>query len=134
MSLREVAIRSASLAAMVLLLVIAVDASAQGYRPGSLDVVEQGPAHLLGFSPSAPRAFEQEREMDLQALNAYVGKRRAAGPRPVERAGHWTLYGGLGLVNFHNQLDPGGEGVKFSWRRSGPGLGGRIHLGIHRRF
>jgi hypothetical protein len=133
MSLPEVAMRSARLGVMALLLVAAAEAAAQGYRPGSLDLAEQAPAHLLGLSSSASRAFDQEREMDLQALNAYAGKRRAAGPRAVERTGHWTLYGRLGFVNFHNQLDSNG-GVQFSWRRSGPGFGGKINIGIHRRF
>jgi hypothetical protein len=126
--------RSAGLGVMVLLLLVAVDAGAQGYGPGSLDLVEQAPAHLLGFSSSAPRAFDQEREMDLQAINSYVGKRRAAGFVASERPERWTLFGRLGPMNFTNQLDADGSGVQLTLRRNGHGVTGKIYVGLHRRF
>ena len=72
--------------------------------------------------------------MDLQALDAFGGKRRAEGLRPVERPEPWTLYGRLGLLNFQNQLDPDSSGMRLTLRRTGPGLGGRIYVGVHRRF
>jgi len=52
----------------------------------------------------------QEHAMDLQALDAFSGKRRTEGLRPLERPEPWSL------------------------RRTGPGLGGRIYIGIRRRF
>jgi hypothetical protein len=30
-------------------------------------------------------------------------------------------YGRFGIVNFQNQLDARGNGLEFSWRRTGPG-------------
>ena len=73
--------------------------------------------------------------MDLQALDAFSGKRRGAeGLRPLERPEPWTLYGRLGLLNFQNQLAPDSSGTQLSLRRTGPGLGGRIYIGIRRRF
>ena len=130
MSLAGIAMRSTKpgvmalllVVAMALLLVVAVDAAAQAYPPASLERIEQAPPHVLGFSPPAVR------EMDLQALDAFAGKRRAEGLRPLERPGPWTL----GLLNFQNQLDEDGSGRRL--RRTGPELGGQIYVGIHRRF
>jgi hypothetical protein len=112
--------RSAKPGVMALLLVVAVDASAQAYRPASPD--------FLGH------ALEREREADLQALDAFARKRSTEGARSLERPAPWTLYGRLGLVNFQNELDGQGSGTQFSWRRTGPGLTGRIYIGIRRRF
>lgn len=105
---------------MALLLVVAAEAAAQAYRPASPD--------YLGH------ALEREREMDLQALDAFAKKRSAEGLRPSERPGPWTLYGRFGLVNFQNELDAHSSGMQVTWRRTGPGLTGRIYVGIHRRF
>jgi len=52
----------------------------------------------------------------------------------LERPGIWTLYGRFGVVNSQDQLGPESSGVLFTWRRTGPGLGGKISVGIHRRF
>ena len=130
MSLAGIAMRSAKpgvtalrlVAAMAMLLVVAVEAAAQA------------PSHVLGFSPPAVRALDQEHAMDLRALDAFAGKRRAEGLRPLERPAPWTLYGRFGLLNFQNQLDADSSGMRFTLRRTGPGLGGRIYVGIHRRF
>ena len=72
--------------------------------------------------------------MDLQAINAYAGKRRADGVRTVERPGRWMLFGRLGPMNITNQLDTGSDGVRFTLRRNSHGLGGKIYIGIHRNF
>jgi len=74
-----------------------------------------------------------EREMDLQALDAFGGKGRVDSLRPLDPPTAWTLYGGLGVVNFQNQLEPGSSGVHFSLRRTGPRLG-KISVGLYRRF
>jgi hypothetical protein len=52
----------------------------------------------------------------------------------LERSERWRLYGRCGLLNFQNELDPNGSGVQVSWRRTGPALGAKIYVGIHRRF
>jgi hypothetical protein len=110
-------------AVMAMLLVAALEAAAQA------------PPHVLGFSPPAVRALDQEHAMDLQALDAFSGKRRGTeGLSPLERPEPWTLYGRLGLLNFQNQLAPDSSGTQLSLRRTGPGLGGRIYIGIRRRF
>jgi hypothetical protein len=134
MLLAGIAKRSAGPGVMTLLLIVAVEAAAQAYRLAPLECVEQAPRHLLDLSPSFVRALDREHEMDLQALDAFAGTQRADGLRSLERQQLWTLYGRLGLVNFQNQLHPDSSGMQFSWRRTGPQLGGKIYLGIHRRF
>jgi hypothetical protein len=37
-------------------------------------------------------------------------------------------------MHFQNQIEPRPQGFQFSWRGTGPNLGGRIYLGIHRSF
>ena len=93
---------------MALLLVVAGEAAAQAYHPASLD-------------------------MDPQALDAF-GERRAGRFGPLERSEGWRLYGRFGLLNFQNEPDPNGSGIRVSWRRTGPALGTKIYVGIHRRF
>ena len=93
---------------MALLLVVVGEAAAQAYHPASLD-------------------------MDLQALDAF-GERRAERFGPLERSEGWRLYGRFGLLNFQNEPDPNGSGIRVSWRRTGPALGTKIYVGIHRRF
>jgi len=103
------------------LLLVAVEARAQA------------PSKVLAFSSSSFRGFDQD-QMDLQGLDAFAGKRSADGFRPMARSGPWMLYGRLGLVNFQNRLEPDGGGLHFDWRRTGPGLGGKIYVGMQRRF
>jgi hypothetical protein len=90
----------------------------------AVDARAQAPAKVLAFSPSSFRALDPE-PMDLQAMK---------GARPMERPGPWTLYGRLGIVNFQNRPEPDGGGLRFDWRRTGPGLGGRLYVGMQRRF
>ena len=116
---------------MALLLVAAGEAAAQAYRPASLDQFEQAPPHVLAQSPSAIRALGHD--MDLQALDAF-GEQRAGRFSSLERSKGWRLYGRFGLLNFQDELDPDGGGVQVSWRRTGPALGAKIYVGIHRRF
>jgi hypothetical protein len=116
---------------MVLLLMVAGEVAAQTYHPASLDRFEQAPPHVLANSPSAVRALGHD--MDLQALDAFA-ERRAERFGPLERSEGWRLYGRFGLLNFQNQPDPNGSGVQVSWRHTGPALGTKIYVGIHRRF
>ena len=116
---------------MVLLLMVAGEVAAQTYHPASLDRFEQAPPHLLANSPSAIRALGHD--MDLQALDAF-GERRAERSGPLERSEGWRLYGRFGLLNFQNEPDPNGSGIRVNWRRTGPALGTKIYVGIHRPF
>ena len=99
---------------MALLLAVAGEAAAQAHH-----------------SPSALRALGHD--MDLQALDAFA-ERRAERFGPLERSEGWRLYGRFGLLNFQDEPDPNGSGIRVSWRRTGPELDTKIYLGIHRRF
>jgi len=107
---------------MALLLFVAVEAAAQA------------PSRALAFTPSAVHALNQEREMDLQALDAFPGKRRDASAPSLERQGEWTLIGRLGPMNFTNLLDSDGGGVQATLRRNSHAHSGKIYIGIRRRF
>ena len=101
-----------------LLLALAVQAAAQA-PAAALDRIDQA---------------RWEHERDLQALDAFAGTRRTGGTGPLERPEHWTLYGRLGLLHFQNHLDTQEGATRFTLRRTGPGLGTKIYVGIHRRF
>jgi len=116
---------------MALLLVVAGEAAAQAYHPAALERFEQAPPHVLAHSPSAIRALGHD--MDLQALDAFA-ERRAERFGSLERSEGWRLYGRFGLLNFQDEPDANSSGIRVSWRRTGPALGTKIYLGIHRRF
>lgn len=101
----------------------------------SAEAAAQAPAQALAFSSSAVHAFALEHQVDLQAINATETKRSAgsqlASPAKLER---WSLFGRLGPLNFTNQLHASSEGAQFSFRKESHGLGGRIYIGLHRRF
>jgi hypothetical protein len=94
------------------------------------------PALVHNFGGGAARSLEQEFQSDLYVLGAFDGRRsvdrydRAA----TERAQPWRLYGRLGPMYFQNQMDAPAQGMQFTWRRTGPSLGGRVYIGIHRTF
>ena len=100
----EITARRVMPGVMALLLVVAGEAAAQAYRPASLEQFD---------------AF---------------GEQRAGRFSTLERSTGWRLYGRFGLLNFQDELDPNGSGVQVSWRRTGPALGAKIYVGIHRRF
>lgn len=81
------------------------------------------------------RAFAQPDD-ELPALDAFGGARRAdRWSDAIERPRAWTLYGRLGVLSFQNDLEPRDKnGLRFSLRRSGPKLAGRVFIGIHREF
>jgi len=93
------------------------------------------PALVLQLSPSGVRALNQEFEDDFQALDAFGGARKDRFLRSIEPTPkYWTMYGRLGLLNFQNELKEEGAGTRWSLRRSGPKLTGKVYIGIHRRF
>ena len=72
--------------------------------------------------------------MDLQVLDAFETKRRASNTRgPAMRTDRWTLFGRIGPMRFSNQLSSD-DGTQFSLRGDSRGLGGKIYIGMHRRF
>jgi hypothetical protein len=75
-------------------------------------------------------------QADLYALGAFSGRKSVDRYErsEVERAQPWQLYGRLGPMYFQNRLYSSDSGVQLGFRRTGPNLGGRIYIGIHRTF
>jgi hypothetical protein len=94
------------------------------------------PSVVMQLSPSGVRALHQEFDDDFQELDAFGGARRDRFMRSIQPTPkYWTMYGRLGLLNFQNELkDQDNAGTRWSLRRSGPKLTGKIYIGIHRRF
>lgn len=127
------------LSLMALLLLLSNVAQAQTPRPEPVDRVESAPSLVLGLSSGQVRNLNVELDEDLRALEAFDRVRGADRlSRSVERPGRWIFYGRLGVLNFRNRLDEVDEdrvgGLRFSLKRSGPKLTGRIYVGIHRRW
>jgi hypothetical protein len=74
--------------------------------------------------------------LEITVFEAFAGKRAADrltnAPQSTRPEG-WTLYGRAGLVNFKNQLETSGD-TQFGVRRTGPGIAGRVYVGIRRQF
>jgi hypothetical protein len=119
----------------VLLLLVALDAAAQGFGEGP--VAGSMPSLALGLSSAGVRALNEEFDDDLRVLNGFNGGRRAdqSTAGSFERPKPWMLYARLGIFNFQNELDPSrSEGARYSFRKTGPRLTGRYYIGIHRTF
>lgn len=120
---------------MALLLFAPRDAAA---GPPQFDPFERAdaPSLALGLSPDQVRRLDLEFDDDVRALDAFGGKRRVAGlSKRLERRGVWTFYGRLGVLNFQNRMDPHqANSTRFTLRRTGPRLTGRVYIGIHRKF
>jgi hypothetical protein len=141
MLLAKTAMRMMAVTAIAL--AFAGELAAQAYQPESfahLDGIRSTPALALGLSGSGiMRALDEERLQELRALEPFRGGKRAIdrfSDQILHRPKPWTLYGRLGVLNFQNALDTSGDdnGMKFTLRRSGPKLTGRIYIGIHREF
>jgi hypothetical protein len=93
------------------------------------------PHFVQNFTGGTVRFMEEEFQADLYVLGAFSGKRRLDrfGEASVERPQPWKLYGRLGPMHFHNEIEPR-QGLRFSFRRQGPNLGGRLYIGIHKTF
>ena len=124
---------------IVMLLALAPRVAAAQFNPGSGSNPfdrDDAPALALSFGGGSVRSFERDMQSDLYALGAFSGRKsvdrfeRSA----VERPQPWQFYGRLGPMYFQNRLDSNDSGVQFSFRRSGPSLGGRIYVGIHRTW
>lgn len=79
-----------------------------------------------------------EVEADFIVLGAFGGPRRLdrfSRNLARERPKPWTVYGRIGMFNFQNEIEPQySQGLRLSWRRTGPRLTGRVYIGIHRTF
>ena len=132
-SLPEVALQAARLGATAALLFIAVNAGAQSYSPAGLEPIGQATPHQFGLSSLVVHELARDNEMDLRTIDALGKKPRANRYQATDRSGPWTLIGRIGFLNVQNQLAGNSDGMKFSLRGGGSGLG-KIHIGIHRRF
>jgi len=109
---------------------------AQGFVIGASSVSPM-PSLAMGLSSDGVRALNDEFEEDLRILNAFGGRSRmdryvSAAP---EKPRHWTFYGRLGVFNFQDYVNQSrSEGMRFTLRKTGPKLTGRIYIGIHREF
>ena len=97
---------------------------------------DAAPALALSFGGGSVRAFERDMQDDLYALGAFSGRKSVDRYERVEaeRPTPWQFYGRVGPINFLNRLDSNDSGVQLIFRRTGPSLGGRIYIGIHRTF
>lgn len=129
------AVRS-SAAAVLGCLLAAAECVAQGF---ALDAPAAGsmPSVALGLSPAGVRALNDEFDEDLRILNAFGGRSRVDQytlPTHIKPR-HWTFYGRLGVFNFQDYVNQSrSEGMRFTLRRTGPKLTGRVYIGIHREF
>jgi hypothetical protein len=94
------------------------------------------PPFVHNFTGGTVRTLEHEFQADLYVLGAFDGRRRVDrfDRAAVERPQPWRFYGRLGPMHFQNQLVPQSSGLQFGFRRTGPSLGGRVYIGIHRTF
>jgi hypothetical protein len=97
---------------------------------------DNAPALALSFGGGSVRSFERDMQADLNALGAFSGRKSVDRfeRSEVERPQPWQLYGRLGPMYFQNRLYSSDSGMQFSFRGTGPSLGGRIYIGIHRTF
>jgi len=117
-------------------LLVTAECLAQGFAFGA-PVADSMPPLALGLSSDGVRALNDQFDRDLRALNAFGGRSRMdryVSPGP-EKPRHWTVYGRLGVFNFQDYVDQSrSDGMRFTLRRTGPKLTGRIYIGIHREF
>jgi hypothetical protein len=126
----QIAIGSVRVGVMALLLAVAAEASAQRYQPALFERVEPAPSLALGHSIAAMHELQHEWDP-----SEGFSKRRANAAVQVGQPERWMLYGRFGLLKFRNDLDPQGGGTQFTWRNTGPGLGGKkLFIGFQRRF
>jgi hypothetical protein len=97
---------------------------------------DNAPALALSFGGGSVRSFERDMQADLNALGAFSGRKSVDRfeRSEVERPQPWQLYGRLGPMFFQNRLYSSDSGMQFSFRGTGPSLGGRIYIGIHRTY
>ena len=97
---------------------------------------DDAPALALSFGGGQVRSFERNMQADLYALGAFSGRKSVDRfeRSEVERPQPWQFYGRLGPMYFQNRLYSSDSGVQLGFRRTGPSLGGRIYIGIHRTW
>jgi hypothetical protein len=117
-------------------LLATAECAAQGFALGA-PIADSMPPLALGLSADGVRALNDQVDHDFRVLNAFGGRSRMdryVSPGP-EKPRHWTFYGRLGIFNFQDYVNQSrSEGMRFTFRKTGPKLTGRIYIGIHREF
>ena len=124
---------------IVMLLALAPRVAAAQFNPGfgsnPFDRAD-APALALSLGGGPVRSLERDMQADFYALGAFAGRKSVDRfeRAEVERPQPWRFYGRLGPMYFQNRLCSSDSGVQLGFRRTGPSLGGRIYIGIHRTF
>ena len=128
----------ASVAGAIGFLLVTAECLAQGFLLDAPSTATSMPPLALGLSSAGVRAFNDELDEDIRVLNAFGGRSRVDQynlPGQLVKPRHWTFYGRLGIFNFQDYVNQSrSEGMRFTFRRTGPKLTGRIYIGIHREF
>lgn len=120
------------------LLALAPRSAAAQFAHDSAFARNDAPAVVTDFGAGQVRSMNDQFDVDFYVLGAFGGTRRLdrfSRSSSVERPMPWKLYGRVGVFNFQNEIEPQySQGLRFSWRRTGPNLTGRVYIGIHRTF
>ncbi len=109
---------------------------AQLYRPERPRAADYGPGLNLSLSAASIDALNAELDEDFRVLDSYA-KRRGIDrlPTSAQLHGEWKLYGRVYLVNFQHKIEEDENATRWTWRRTGPRIGGaRIYILLHRQF
>ena len=133
----DIAVKASVAGAMGILLATA-ECLAQGFSLDTPSAASSMPSLALGLSPAGVHALNEEFDEDIRILSAFGGRSRVDQynlPSQLVKPRHWTFYGRLGIFNFQDYINQSrSEGMRFTFRRTGPKLTGRIYIGIHREF
>lgn len=96
------------------------------------------PGIVTDFGAGRVRALDDELDADFLVLGTFAGPRRLdrfTRSTVAERPTPWKIYGRVGVFNFQNEIQPEyRQGLRLSWRRTGPKLTGRVYIGLYRTF
>jgi len=129
-----------SSAALVSVLAL-VCASASMAEPASRDVptmhghtqAESTPKFARGFSN--PLGIEWDNEPAPNEFEFAQARRADRSSRFPERPTPWTMYGRIGVFNFQNELGADqGASTRFSLKRTGPVLTGKVYVGLRKQW
>ena len=98
----------------------------------------EAPGIVTDFGAGRVRAPDEEFEADFLVLGTFAGPRRLdrfTRGSMLERPTPWRVYGRVGVFNFQSEMQPEHrQGLRLSWRRTGPKLTGRVYVGVYRTF
>jgi hypothetical protein len=96
------------------------------------------PAIVTDFGAGQGSALNEQFDIDFHILGSFAGTRRLdrfGSGSGVERPTPWKFYGRVGIFNFQREIEPQyNQGLRFSFRKTGPRLTGRVYIGVHRTF